>query len=79
MAGKDLSVWITSSVNDILSCFIALSQLEDLSPSPPVNALFEKLVSLCRQTPGEAIANQVALLPSSPSDFFVQTDIVARF
>lgn len=66
MVSEASTLRIASFVNDISSCFIALTQVQDLSPSPQVNALFEKLVSLCLQTPGEEITSQVALL-SSPA------------
>lgn len=52
-------------IKDILACFLALSQLPDLNPSPEVDSLFGKLVHLCRQMPGERIVNKVNLtLPS---------------
>lgn len=62
MVSKASNVRITTLISEISSCFITLDQVQDLNPSPQVNALFGKLVSLCLQTPGEEITNQVTLL-----------------
>lgn len=74
MVTKDSTSWIASFIKDISTCFIALTQLQDLSPSPHVNALFGKLVSLCLQAPGETTVNQVALLPPPALNGIVPAD-----
>ena len=65
MVSKASNLRVACLISEISSCFIKLDQVQDLSPSPQVNALFGKLVSLCLQDPGEQITNQV-LLFSSP-------------
>lgn len=63
MVSKASNLRVASLISEISSCFITLDQVQDLNPSPQLNALFGKLVSVCLQTPGEEITNQVTLLP----------------
>ena len=52
-------------VNDILACYLKLSQLINLEPSPIVDELFRRLVCLCSQTIDEAIVVKAVGLESS--------------
>ena len=51
---------ITPSISEILACYRGLSKLATLDPSPQVDALFGRLVYLCRQTPDNATAAKVS-------------------
>lgn len=51
---------ITPSISEILACYRGLSTLATLDPSPQVDALFGRLVYLCRQTPDNATAAKVS-------------------
>lgn len=74
MDTRDSTSWIASFIKDISTCFVALTQIQDLSPSPQVNALFGQLVSLCLQAPGETIVSQVALLQPPALNGIVPAD-----
>lgn len=51
---------ITPSISEILACYRGLSKMATLDPSPQVDALFGRLVYLCRQTPDNATAAKVS-------------------
>ena len=51
---------ITPSISEILAIYRGLSKLATLDPSPQVDALFGRLVYLCRQTPDNATAAKVS-------------------
>ena len=50
---------VSCYVNEILDCYSKLSQSPDLTPSPSISCLFERLVDLCSQIPSDAITRQV--------------------
>jgi hypothetical protein len=50
---------VSCYVHEILNCYSALCNLEDLEPCPKVNEAFEKLVGLCGQCPHEDVVAQV--------------------
>ena len=56
-SGDDVSCLI----NEILTCYWALSELPALDPCPQVDALFGRLILLCRQTPDDATAAKVGV------------------
>ena len=51
---------ITPSISEILACYRGLSKLATLDPSPQVDALFGRLVYLCRQTPDKVTVAKVS-------------------
>lgn len=64
---------VSRYVNGILACFAELSVLPNLKPSLRVNYAFEKLVSLCTETPDRSVVVKVrasprSLLPSLATD-----------
>ena len=50
---------VTAHVNGILVCYSELCLFPNLEPSPKVNHVFEKLISLCSQVTGEADTSKV--------------------
>ncbi|KAL8805104.1 MAG: hypothetical protein Q9182_002194 [Xanthomendoza sp. 2 TL-2023] len=53
---------VTSLVTEILACYLQLSQLPTLRPSPQVNNLFEDLVHLCCYSLDEDITKKASVL-----------------
>ncbi|KAL8682541.1 MAG: hypothetical protein Q9186_001394 [Xanthomendoza sp. 1 TL-2023] len=56
---------VTSLVADILACYLQLSQLPNLRPSPQVNHLFEDLVHLCCYSLDEDITTKASVEANS--------------
>ncbi|KAL7268085.1 hypothetical protein RUND412_009307 [Rhizina undulata] len=51
-------------ITSILELYAGLSKIEKLDPSPEVNSLFGKLVSICAQIPDEAVTNRILTDPN---------------
>ena len=62
---------IGSYVQNIMDCYSDLSKFCDLKPSPEINTSFERLVSLCTQTPDESVTAKVHLTPLNDIAFLI--------
>ena len=56
---KEAMDCMTSYVQGITTCYSELSKFPDLKPSPKINDTFERLVSICVQTPIESVTAKV--------------------
>lgn len=59
MTPREMDTCVTCYVDEILACYSALSQSTSLAPSPELNAVFERLVTLCMKVPGDVITARV--------------------
>lgn len=46
-------------ISTVIDLYEKLSKLPKLDPAPEVNGIFGKLVSICAETPNEAVAEKV--------------------
>ncbi len=60
---KEVMDTVSSYSNDILACYSELCTFSNLEPLPRINEAFKKLVSLCSQTPDEAVTAKVVSPP----------------
>lgn len=58
-------------VSTVIGLYRRLSGLANLDPAPEVNAIFGRLVTVCKETPDEIITNKV--LPTIFHALFVMT------
>lgn len=59
MTPQETDTCVSCYIDQILSCYSGLAQSSSLAPSPGLNAVFERLVELCKRVPGEGITAKV--------------------